>query len=125
MKLIFALLSAVFLAGAGWLFVRRCHVALAGLGTVGHVVAHDRREIDDSVFFHPVIEFTDRQQVLRRFTAAAGNDKRHPAIGTPVAVRYLASDPGLAFIASFLHMWAAPFGFLALGLGALAAYMKW
>lgn len=49
---------------------------------------------------------------------------RRPPIGSVVNLRYLPEAPEQAFIVSFLHMWAAPVGLLALGLGALLGWMK-
>jgi hypothetical protein len=88
-------------------------------------VAFERREDEDSVYFLPVVEFADSQGAAHRFTAVAGHTERRPAVGSPIAVRYLPSSPEVAFIPSFLHMWAAPLGLFVLGIGSLLASMKW
>ena len=46
---------------------------------------------------------------------------RTPVVGATVRVRYLPSNPTVAYIQSFLHMWAAPVACALLGIGALAA----
>jgi hypothetical protein len=39
-------------------------------------------------------------------------------------VRYLPERPSMVFVASFLHMWAAPLGFAILGAAALLAVLR-
>jgi hypothetical protein len=124
-RIYFALLGVALLAGASWLFYRRWRVALHGARTVGRVVAFEQREDEGSVYFLPVVEFSDAHAVVHRFTAVAGHTEQRPAVGSPIAVHYLAGSPELAFIPSFLHMWAAPLGLFVLGLGSLLAAVKW
>jgi hypothetical protein len=124
-RLYFAVVAAVFIAGSIWLVLRRSIVALSGVSASGRVVAFERREDDGSIYYLPIVEFTDRQGVLRRFTAVAGGAKQRPTVGATITVRYLPEKPELVFIVSFLHMWAAPMGMLVLGIGALVACLRW
>jgi hypothetical protein len=123
-RVYFAVLAIVFIVGALWLAARRWSVAVGGATVAGKVVAFESRE-DDGSFYLPVVTFTDHQGKSHRFTSVAGGTEQRPPIGSKVTVRYLPANPKQAFIASFLHMWAAPLGMLALGVGALLAYAKW
>jgi hypothetical protein len=123
-RVYFAVLAIVFIVGALWLAARRWSVAAGGATVAGKVVAFESRE-DDGSFYLPVVTFTDHQGKSHRFTSVAGGTEQRPPIGSKVTVRYLPANPKQAFIASFLHMWAAPLGMLALGVGALLAYAKW
>ena len=125
MRLYFAFLAIVLIVGAVWLFLRRWAVAMNGTTASGEVVAFESREDDESVHYLPVVTFTDDQGKSHRFTSMAGGTERRPPIGSSVTVRYLPTNPEQAFIASFLHMWAAPLGMLALGVGAVIAYVRW
>jgi hypothetical protein len=124
-RVYFAVLAIVFIVGALWLAARRWPVAVGGATVAGKVVAFESREDDGSFYYLPVVTFTDHQGKSHRFTSVAGGTEQRPPIGTTVTVRYLPANPEQAFIASFLHMWAAPLGMLALGVGALFAYAKW
>jgi hypothetical protein len=124
-RVYFAVLAIVFTVGAFWLSLRRWSVAAGGATVAGKVVAFESREDDGSLYYLPVVTFTDHQGKSHRFTSVAGGTKQSPPVGSSVTVRYLLANPEQAFIASFLHMWAAPLGMLALGVGALLAYVKW
>jgi hypothetical protein len=121
MRLYFGLVGMACIAAAVWLFVRRVWLLLDGVNTVGRIEAFEAREDDGSLSYLPVVSFTDGSGLARRFTSVAGSS-RPPRIGTSVPVRYLRTDPGSAFIASFLHMWAAPLALFLLGAGGLWAY---
>jgi len=125
MQTYLASLAVVFLAGASWLSYRRWRVAFPGDRAVGRVVAFEEREDDGSVYFLSVVEFPDSQGLPHRFTAVAGRTERRPAVGSPIAVQYVPGSHELAFIPSFLHMWAAPLGLFVLGIGSLLASLKW
>jgi hypothetical protein len=120
MRIYFALIGAVCLACAFWLLMRRVRVFLYGTATVGRVVAHEARETDESLSYLPVVTFRDANGIERRFTSVAGRSERLPAEGREVRIRYLPSDPKQAYIASFLHMWAAPFALAVLGTAGIS-----
>jgi Protein of unknown function (DUF3592) len=92
-----------------------------GVSTVGRVVDHEARNMDNSTSYLPIVEFLDAQGVLHRFTSVAGGSARYPKVGREVTVRYLRSNPKAVYIQSFLHMWAAPVACTGLGLAAIAA----
>lgn len=125
MRLYFAFVAIIFFVGALWLFLRRWSVATSGITVSGRIVAFESREDEESVYYLPVVSFTDQQGRSHRFTSVAGGPEQRPPIGSSVTVRYLPANPEQAFISSFLHMWAAPLGMLALGVGALLAYVQW
>lgn len=125
MRTYFGILAVVFIAGAVWLFLRRLAVATGGATASGRIVAFETREDDGSALYLPIVSFADRQGRSHRFTSLAGGTKQSPPVGSSVTVRYLPSSPEQAFIASLLHMWAAPLAFFVLGIGAMIAYFKW
>lgn len=125
MRYYFAVLAAVFIGGALWLFLRRWSVAASGANAIGKVVAFETREDDGSLHYLPVVTFKDQRGNLHRFTSVAGSSEQRPPLGSSVSVRYLPESPERAFIGSFLHMWAAPLGMFTLGLGALLASVRW
>ena len=119
MRTYFAVVGVLCLAGAVWLTAWRLRVLLFGMVAQGTVIGHEAREIEESKSYIPVVSFYDQKGVEFRFTAVAGGGRRWPAVGALVPVRYLPSDPGLAYIGSFLHMWAAPLACVALGIATL------
>lgn len=131
MRYYFAFVGTIFLAGACWLFVRRMALVLNGVTASGRIEGFEiRRSRDsgdryDSVSYFPVVSFADSDGTLRRFTAVAGGSTPSPSVGTKVMVRYSRTDPGAAFIASFLHMWGAPLALAALGVGSMLAFRQW
>ena len=104
--------------------MRRLIVAKSGTVAVGTVEGHERRDVDDSTFYHPVVQFVDQHGVKRRFTSVAGASSRKPIVGATVKVRYLDSNPEVAFIGGFLHMWAAPMALSVLAGVALLVSLK-
>ena len=124
MKAYLAFIGLTFVGTACYLLSRRLSTQLHGHGTSGRVVGHESRTDEGAVFYLPVVEFADAQGVVHRFTSVAGRSRRSPAVGARVRVRYLREDPGVAYIQSFLHMWAAPLAFAVLGIGALAGWWK-
>ncbi|MEQ1545493.1 DUF3592 domain-containing protein [Methyloglobulus sp.] len=117
----FLVVGITLLVLAAVLFYRRLSTKIRGISTVGQVVDHEVRTIDDSTSYLPVVEFHDLQGMLHRFTSVAGGSDRHPKVGAEVTVRYLRSNPKVVYIQSFLHMWAAPIACTVLGLAAIAA----
>jgi len=88
--------------------LRRVVVLKSGGRAKGVVTEHERREIDESVGFHPAVFFRDYEGTGHHFISNAGWSHPAPPIGTNVEVVYLSSDPTVAYINSFLHLWAAP-----------------
>jgi hypothetical protein len=106
-KAYLAAVGVAMLILAAVLFVRRLSALLCA-------------PIDEEVSYLPIVEFTDSRGHLHRFTSVAGGSSSTPAVGATVRVRYLPSNPTVAYIQSFLHMWAAPLACAVLGVGALA-----
>jgi hypothetical protein len=119
-KTYLVVVGVVLLILAVVLLVRRVAALLRGTSAVGRVQGHEARTSDDGVAYLPVVEFADSKANLHRFTSVAGSSDRSPSVGTTVRVRYLRSNPKVAYVQSFLHMWAAPLALAVLGLGALA-----
>lgn len=124
MRLYFALIATLLIAGATWLFFRRLTVAAKGISVTGLVVAHETRDDDGTVFYLPVVAFVDQSGVQRRFTSVAGGSQASPSVGAKVRVRYLPENPSVAYVVSFLHMWAAPVALLVLGAAAIVGTLQ-
>src|SRR5687767_8394044 len=124
MWLYFAIVAALLIAGAAWLLVRRLAVAANGMSVTGHVVAHETREDEGSLHYLPVVTFIDHHGTQRRFTSVAGGSQPIPPVGAAVTVRFLPEDPSIAYVVSFLHMWAAPVGMFVLGAAAVVASLQ-
>ena len=124
MRLYFGIVAALLIVGAIWLFVRRCLVAARGVSVSGQVVAHETRQDEDTLYYLPVIVFTDHRGNQHTFTAVAGRAQPNPRVGAAVTVRYLPENPSMAYVVSFLHMWAAPIGLFVLGAAALVGYFQ-
>src|SRR5262245_43553993 len=124
MRAYFAFVGVACLGLATYLLSRRLLAQLRGGVATGRVVGHASRTDEDAVYYLPIVEFSDSRGLSRRFTSAAGSSRRSPAVGATVSVRYLAQDPGVAYIQSFLHMWAAPLAFVVLGAAALVVWWR-
>ena len=122
MRYYFAIIGIALLGMACWLFWHRLTVLVSGATATGRVESYESREFDESVGYLPVVSFTDNQGNRQQFTAVAGGSSKSPPIGTEVKVFYDRKNPKVAFISSFLHMWAAPIALAALGIGGLLAY---
>ena len=112
------------MALASWPALRRAAVLNSGGSAEGTVTEHERREIDDSIGYHPGVFFKDHDGVGRHFISNAGWGSPRPPIGTKVRVVYLRNNPEVAFIHSFLHMWAAPAALTLLAAAAVVAAFK-
>jgi hypothetical protein len=123
-RIYFALVGLACWTWAIVLAARRLSVAISGVKATGRIVAFESREDDGTLYYLPVVTFTDREGRSHRFTSVAGHSRRRPAVGSEVSVRYLPERPSMVFVASFLHMWAAPLGFAILGAGALLAVLR-
>ena len=122
MRYYFALVGVACFAATAWLLVRRLSVAFRGSRTTGRIVGFVSGEDEGSVYYQPKVEFYDEQGRQHTFTAGAGGTRQAPPIGTEVPVCYDPQSPLIAYIVSFLHLWAAPIAFAVLGVGALLAY---
>jgi Protein of unknown function (DUF3592) len=118
----FAVIGTILIIGAAWLFVRRIVAYFNGLETEGWIESYEKRESDDTIYYLPIVSFVDSEGKQRRFTSVAGGSSQNKEIGTKVLVRYQRTNPEVAYISSFLHMWAAPLAFAALGVCGLLAY---
>lgn len=105
------------------LAARRARVAVLGVSTAGRIRGHRTSTLDEGTAYLPVVEFYEANGRPHTFTSVAGRSTRNPDVGAEVRVRYLPSDPQVAYIQSFLHMWAAPLACALLGIGAL--YGAW
>lgn len=122
MQTYLTIIGVAFLVLAGYLFLRRLSAQFRGEAAAGRVVGHEERKDDEATSsYHPIVEFTDLAGAVHRFTSVAGGSDRAPAVGAAVRVRYVPEDPGVAYVQSFLHMWAAPLACAVLGAGALVA----
>ena len=124
MRLYFAIVASMAIAAAAWLFVRRLKVAVKGVRVTGYVVAHEVRVDDGSLCYLPVITFVDHCGMRRRFTSVAGNSRQCPPVDTALTVRFLPDNPNIAFVESFLHMWAAPLAMFVLGAAAFVGSLQ-
>ncbi len=121
MRTLFGVVGLLCLALSIWLAARRIRVRWFGVAVTGRVVDHEKREIDESPTYLPIVAFRDIHGHEHRFTSVAGGSSRSPSQGSDVPVRYLPSDPTVAYVATFLHMWAAPLALAALGVAGIAA----
>jgi hypothetical protein len=124
MRVYFAGVGGASLVLALWLLRRRLRVWRQGASAMGRVVSFESRIDDESTSYLPVIAFVDQRGQEQRFTSVAGRSHRTPPVGSGVRVRYLRDSPGTAFIASFLHMWAAPLALAVLGAAAIVASLR-
>jgi hypothetical protein len=113
-----------FLVLATVLLVRRLSALMQGASALGSVQGHEMRRLDEAVYYHPIVEFNDSSGHRHRFTSVAGRSVKTPEVGTHVRVRYVRNDPNVAYIESFLHMWAAPLGCALLGVAAFAVLWR-
>jgi hypothetical protein len=118
-KTYLTIIGFAFLTLAAYLAARRLNAQLRGETAVGRIQGHEVRTSEDGTSYVPVVEFTDSKGGVHRFTSCAGGPSPSPAVGAGVRVRYLPSDPRVAFIQSLLHMWAAPVACGVLGAAAL------
>ncbi len=124
METYLTVVGIAFLILAAVLLVRRLSALMRGASALGSVQGHEMRRLEEEVYYHPVVEFTDGAGHRQRFTSVAGRSRKTPVVGTTVRVRYLPDDPTVAYIQSFLHMWAAPLVCAVLGVAALAVLWR-
>ena len=101
-----------------YVFARRLRIVLFGAVTTGRVEGHERRESEDGVNYHPVVTFCDAEGREYRFTSEIGE---FPGPRRDVRIFYMPSNPNIAFVASFSHMWLLPVGLALLGAIFIAA----
>ncbi len=124
MKIYLTLIGIILcLLGVGLVF-RRVYTLFAGLSITGTVIDHETSIMDDSTFYLPIIKFVDKEGSEHIFTSRAGGTDTKPNVGDLVSVKYLASNPKIAYINSFLHLWAGSLVCIFLGLCALYAVWK-
>jgi hypothetical protein len=99
----------------------RVYTFFAGVSVTGTVIDHETTTIDDSIAYLPTIKFIDKEGYEHTFTSRAGGAAPKPNVGDLVPVKYLPSNPKIAYINSFLHLWAGPIACIFLGLCALYA----
>ena len=121
MRMYFVVVGSLCLIASLWLMLRRIRVRIHGAMAMGTIIGHEARSIDESESYFPVVKFRDSRGVEFEFTSVAGGAARRPTPGSQVLVRYLPSNPKLAYIGTLLHMWAAPLALAALGTAGVAA----
>lgn len=112
------IIAAVVLA------VRRVSAVVSGETAPGRVVGHHASTIDDSTTYQAIIEYRDRSHGTHRVTAGSGGATPAPPAGAIVRVRYQRTRPHVAFVPTFMHMWAAPLALATLGVAALVAWWR-
>lgn len=121
MKTYFAVTGMLCLILAAWLSARRLRAQFFGDIAVGTVVGHEARELDDSISYLSVVTYVDAAGKQHQFTSVAGGAAKTPTPGATVTVLYVPSDPAIAYISGFLHMWAAPVALLVLGAAGISS----
>lgn len=127
LKILLMSIGAAFSALALVLFIRRLSVLLRGVAACGRIIDYEARQTNSegTLDYYPVIEFADAHGTIHRVTATTGSTSNDPEVGILVDVRYLASDPKVAYIQSFLQMWAAPLTCAIAGIGLVAFALSW
>ncbi len=121
MRIYLVIVGSLCLVASLALMIRRLHVLVGGITAIGTVIGHEARTTDESESFLPMVRFRDQRGTEFEFTSVAGRATRHPRPGSLALVRYLPSNPKIAYIGTFLHMWAAPLALAVLGAAGLAA----
>ncbi len=128
MHLYFPSVGLICVVYACWLIARRLRVLFFGKRAVGTVLRSEKRMLGDSEgetpAFVPTIAFVDDLRRPHQFTSVSSFARPTPANGTVVEVRYLASNPKLAYIWSFKHLWPAPLALAVLGLAGIATLLR-
>ena len=106
--------------------VATCLATVAVLSTTGtasatHYLGHHWAH---NGLAHSQIYFVDHTGKGRHFTSNAGWSSPKPSVGARVQVVYHRSDPELAYIRSFFHLWAGPVAMLAFALAAIGVAIK-
>lgn len=128
MQLYFPSVGFICVVFALWLTARRLRVQLLGKRAIGTVLRSEKRLMGDTdgevvVSYVPTVAFVDDLGRSHQFTSNSSFARATPKNGTLVEVRYLPSDPRLAFIWSFRHMWLGPLVLAALGLAGIATLL--
>ena len=121
MKTYLTLIGVILCTVGMGLAYRRVYTFFAGISVTGTVIDHETSTMDDSTAYLPTIKFVDKEGNEHTFTSRAGGTDRKPSVGDLVPVKYLPSNPKIAYINSFLHLWAGPLACIFLGLCALYA----
>jgi hypothetical protein len=64
-----------------------------------------------------VVTFYDQKGIEFRFTSVVGWTTKRPLVGTEVPVRYVPSDPRIAYVGTILHMYDVGFEVIGQTLG--------
>ena len=121
MKTYLTLIGVILCSVGIGLAYRRVYTIFAGISVTGTVIDHETSMMDDSTAYLPTIKFVDKEGNEHIFTSRAGGTNPKPSVGDLVSVKYLPSNPKIAYINSFLHLWAGPLACIFLGLCALYA----
>lgn len=113
-------MGTAFIVFAVVLTFRRLTVWMSGISTTGTILGHETRTTEEGVGYVPVVEFKDSEGTLRRFVSSSGNFPKRLIIGASVKVLYSQSNPGMAYIDSFWHLWIAPISLAVLGITSVA-----
>lgn len=123
MKIYLVTVGLLLMAGALHLFWRRLVVIRKGAVSIGIIESYQIRESDNSLYYSPVVTFSDKEQRSHRFTSVAGYGYKKLPEGASVSVRYHPDKPDMAYVNSFLHLWAAPFAMLLMGVASLSVLL--
>ncbi|CAK0781607.1 DUF3592 domain-containing protein [Gammaproteobacteria bacterium] len=116
MKTYFALMGIACIVFAVAIAFRRFVVWMNGVSTTGKITGHQALTTEDGVGYVPVVEFMDLKGTIHRFVSNTGDFPRRRDVGASVKVLYSQSNPGMAYICSFWHIWVVPITFAALGI---------
>ena len=64
-----------------------------GIKTNGKIVDFEASNLDNQVYYSPIIEFTDEQGLIHQFTSKVGRPEKHN-LGKTVRLYYLKDDVG-------------------------------
>lgn len=120
MKTFFTLMGIGCIVYAVALAFRRFSIWMCGITASGTIVKHETLATEDGVGYVPVVEFRDSKGTLRQFVSSSGDFPKRLNVGTIVNVLYSQSNPDIAYIDSFWHIWIAPITLAVLGITVAA-----
>ncbi|GGY87467.1 hypothetical protein GCM10011613_35820 [Cellvibrio zantedeschiae] len=121
MRIYFLIFGVLFLILSALLFFRRMRIIFYGASAIGTVLRIESRESEDSILHFPVISFVDNDGVQYTFTSTSGVALGKSPSDTKVLIRYSTSNPKIAYIANWRHMWGGPIAILFLGVTGIWA----
>ena len=113
------LLGTAFIVFAVVLTFRRVAFWRSGVSTTGVILGHEAHYSEEGVGYAPVIGFKDSEGAHRQFVSSLGSFPKCLVVGASVKVLYSQSNPSMAYIQSFWHIWIEPIFFGVLGITAL------